>query len=49
MKELSAKKCLPCEGGVPPLSPAKAKLLLKQLHKDWKIAKDSKSLKRSLR
>jgi 4a-hydroxytetrahydrobiopterin dehydratase len=49
VKELSEKKCAPCEGGVKPLKPAKAKLLRKQLHKDWKIAKDSKSLTRSLK
>ncbi|MEP6884320.1 MAG: 4a-hydroxytetrahydrobiopterin dehydratase [Gammaproteobacteria bacterium] len=49
MKELSAKKCQPCEGDVLPLRPAKAKLLAQQLHEDWKIAKDSKSLKRSLK
>ncbi len=49
MKELSARKCAPCEGGVPPLTPAQAKLLRKQLHDDWQIAEDSKSLKRSLK
>jgi 4a-hydroxytetrahydrobiopterin dehydratase len=49
VKDLSEKKCAPCEGGVKPLTPAKVKLLAKQLHKDWKIAKDSKSLKRSLK
>ena len=49
MKELSAKKCVPCEGGVPPLTPAQVKLLLKQLHKDWAVAADFKSLKRSLK
>jgi len=49
MKDLSEKKCAPCEGGVKPLTPAKVKLLAKQLHEDWKIAKDSKSLKRSLK
>jgi 4a-hydroxytetrahydrobiopterin dehydratase len=49
MKELSERKCVPCEGGVAPLTPAKAKLLRKQLHKDWRIAADSKSLKRSLK
>ena len=49
MKELSAKKCKPCEGGVLPLRAAKAKLLAKQLHQDWKIAKDCKSLQRSLK
>jgi 4a-hydroxytetrahydrobiopterin dehydratase len=49
MKELSARKCVPCEGGVPPLSAAKAKLLARHLHKDWRIAKGAKSLKRSLK
>jgi 4a-hydroxytetrahydrobiopterin dehydratase len=49
LKDLYAKKCVPCEGGVPPLTAAKAKLLRRQLHKDWKIAEDSKSLKRSLK
>jgi len=49
LKELSAKKCVPCEGGVPPLTPAQAKLLRKQLHKDWQLADDFKSLKRSLK
>lgn len=49
MKGLSERKCVPCEGGVAPLTPAKAKLLRKQLHKDWRIAADSKSLKRSLK
>ncbi len=48
-KDLSAKKCKPCEGGVLPLSPAQAQLLAKQLHKDWKVAKGSKSLQRSLK
>ncbi len=47
--ELSAKKCVPCEGGVPPLTPPQAKLLQKQLHKDWQISGDSKSLKRSFK
>ena len=49
MKQLAAGKCAPCDGGVPPLTPAKAKLLAKQLHRDWRIAPDSKSLKRSLK
>ena len=48
MKELSEKKCAPCEGGVKPLTPARVKLLARQLHKDWKVAKDSKSLNRAL-
>ena len=47
MKELSARRCVPCEGGVPPLTPAQVKLLRKQLHEDWRVAEDSRSLKRS--
>ncbi len=46
---LSEKKCAPCEGGVKPLTPARVKILAKQLHRDWKIAKDSKSLTRSFK
>jgi 4a-hydroxytetrahydrobiopterin dehydratase len=49
VKDLSEKKCAPCEGGVKPLPPAKVKLLARQLHKDWKVAGDFKSLKRSLK
>ena len=49
MTELFEKKCAPCEGGVPPLTNTEAKRFAKQLHKDWKIAKDAKSLRRSLK
>jgi 4a-hydroxytetrahydrobiopterin dehydratase len=31
------KHCVPCQGGVPPLSQKEAKELLKQLQADWKI------------
>ena len=49
MTELSDRKCVPCEGGVPPLTAAQAELLRKELHPDWQIADDIKSVKRSLR
>ena len=49
MVALSAKKCVPCEGGVAPLPAAKARLLCKELHQDWQLAKDFKSLKRTLK
>ena len=49
MTELSDRKCVPCEGGVPPLTTAQAELLRKELHPDWQIADDIKSVKRSLR
>jgi 4a-hydroxytetrahydrobiopterin dehydratase len=46
---LTARKCVPCEGGVPALTPPEAARLLAELHGDWKLAPDSKSLKRSLK
>jgi 4a-hydroxytetrahydrobiopterin dehydratase len=47
MTDLSSAKCVPCEGGVPALTAAEAAALLKQLHGDWRLTDDSKSLKRS--
>jgi 4a-hydroxytetrahydrobiopterin dehydratase len=47
MTDLSAKKCVPCKGDMPPLTAAEAAALLGQIHGDWKLADDSKSLKRS--
>jgi 4a-hydroxytetrahydrobiopterin dehydratase len=49
MKELSAKKCAPCEGGVKPLTRAQASALRKQLHAGWKLGADAKSLHRALK
>ena len=47
MSELAQKKCVPCDGGTPPLSAAEAAQLLKQIHGEWRMADDSKSLKRA--
>jgi 4a-hydroxytetrahydrobiopterin dehydratase len=47
MTDLSSGKCVPCEGGVPALTAAEAAALLKQLHGEWRLADDSKALKRS--
>jgi 4a-hydroxytetrahydrobiopterin dehydratase len=49
VKELSAKKCVPCEGGVKPLTRTQATALRKQLHADWKLSQDAKSLRRALK
>jgi 4a-hydroxytetrahydrobiopterin dehydratase len=46
---LSTRTCVPCEGGVAPLSPAEAAQLRAQLHADWQLAADGLSLKRALR
>ena len=37
MKELSDKECIPCKGGVPPLSASEMAPLLTQLNPDWQI------------
>ena len=39
MSELAQKKCVPCMGGVPPLSPERIKPLLAQL-KGWALIED---------
>ena len=43
---LSKKTCVPCQGGVPPLSELEYTPLLKQLHEDWKVI-ESHHLKRT--
>jgi len=45
MSDLSVKKCVPCEGGTQPLSPAVAAKLLEQIP-NWKLAEDGKSIHR---
>jgi 4a-hydroxytetrahydrobiopterin dehydratase len=49
MTDLASKKCVPCEGGVPPLTPTQAKVLAEKLDSGWSIAKDFKSLHRALK
>jgi 4a-hydroxytetrahydrobiopterin dehydratase len=45
--DLSNKKCLPCEGGIPPLSPAQVKEYKKYV-KDWVVTEDNKISKEFL-
>ncbi len=42
MTELAEKKCVPCEGGVPPLEPEQTKEYKKQVHKDWQVLENTK-------
>ncbi len=44
MSELSGKHCVPCEGGVQPLSRAEAQNLMRQLKPQWRLADDAKSI-----
>jgi 4a-hydroxytetrahydrobiopterin dehydratase len=40
MNGLSQKKCVPCQGGIPPLKGKELSSLLKQLETGWKIVKE---------
>lgn len=44
MTDLSKKKCVPCEGGIPPLPREKAEAYLKEMP-DWKLSADGKSIR----
>ena len=46
INDLSAQKCVACEGGVTPLDREEAIMILKQTP-EWKLSLDGKSIKRS--
>jgi len=46
MTDLTAKKCVPCEGGIDPLTREQAEGLMKQLQSDWRLSDDGKSIHR---
>ena len=47
MNELDKKKCLPCEGGLDPLSKDKCLSFLEKLDKGWSLNADVKSIERT--
>ena len=47
-QDLASRKCAPCEGGMAPLTAQEASVLRAQLHPDWTLADDARSLKRAL-
>jgi 4a-hydroxytetrahydrobiopterin dehydratase len=49
VNELSDKTCVPCEGGVAPLTAAEAARLQAKLSPDWSIGADAKSLERAFK
>jgi 4a-hydroxytetrahydrobiopterin dehydratase len=48
-QDLASRKCAPCEGGMAPLTAHEASALRAQLHADWTLAADAKSLERALK
>ena len=43
--DLSSKKCVPCEGGVPPLDEKQIKEYKKQISSGWKVIDNNKLTK----
>jgi 4a-hydroxytetrahydrobiopterin dehydratase len=46
VSELAAKKCKPCEGGMPPLPAEEARALLRQLASSWRLSDDGRAIRR---
>ena len=46
MSGLTEKRCVPCEGGVPPLPRAECERLLAQLSAQWRLSPDCTELQR---
>ncbi|HEY4369275.1 MAG TPA: 4a-hydroxytetrahydrobiopterin dehydratase [Steroidobacteraceae bacterium] len=46
MSNLTQKRCKPCEGGVAPLTVDEAQALMREIHGDWQLAQDGKSIRR---
>ncbi|MBX5463572.1 MAG: 4a-hydroxytetrahydrobiopterin dehydratase [Steroidobacteraceae bacterium] len=49
MTELNTKKCVPCEGGVAPLTPEEAENLRAQLNPAWQLTNDARAIRREFR
>lgn len=49
MSELTARHCVPCEGGQQPMTPAEARQMLSRLHDDWKLNDDATEIHRDFR
>ena len=46
MTDLDKKKCVPCEGGLDPLSKKEAGKLLSKLDSEWKLSDDFKFIEK---
>jgi 4a-hydroxytetrahydrobiopterin dehydratase len=46
MSELKARKCVPCQGGIPPLTPEEASQFLKQTE-GWDLIESSTKIRRT--
>jgi 4a-hydroxytetrahydrobiopterin dehydratase len=49
MSELAARKCQPCEGGIPPLTTEEAQRLLAQISSGWALTENGRAIRREFR
>ena len=49
MSDLAARRCKPCEGGIPALTPAEATQLLAQVSSDWVLTENARAIRREFR
>jgi 4a-hydroxytetrahydrobiopterin dehydratase len=49
MNDLASRRCVPCEGGIPALTPEAARAQLAKLAAEWQLATDARSIRREFR
>jgi 4a-hydroxytetrahydrobiopterin dehydratase len=49
MSELATRKCKPCEGGMPALTPTEAAQLLTQISSAWTMTENAQAIRREFR
>ena len=47
MNELAGRRCVPCEGGIAPLTRTEAEQQMRQLNSGWQLSADGQSLTRA--
>ena len=47
MSDLTEQKCVPCEGGIPPLPPERVTELMARLNDAWTLIEDGKAIERT--
>ena len=47
--ELAERRCVPCEGGIAPLSRAAAEEVLQRVDENWQLSVDATSIERGFR
>ena len=49
MSQLATRRCKPCEGGIPPLSPTEAERLLAEISSFWALTENAGALRREFK